>query len=197
MYRYRNMSPAEREAVLAERRARGFPLHAPPHFRGIVGEYLITAACYEHRRIFDTPDTLSYLTDEMLRALDGAGLEFSAWVFLPNHYHILLTAPDLRVVGEVLRIAHSRIATTMNYQQGQPGRKVWYRYSDRFIRSERHHWASFNYIHYNPVKHGYVSRITDWPWVSAHEYMSEQGREWMTRTWRAYPIKDYGKGWDD
>ena len=85
----------------------------------------------------------------------------------------------------------------MNFQQWQKGRKVWYRYSDRLIRSERHHWASVNYIHYNPVKHGYVKKATDWPWVSAHEYLEAHGREWLAQTWTAYPVKDYGKGWDD
>ena len=197
MYDYRKMTPAERQEILRQRRERGFPLHAPPHFRGLAGEYLITAACYEHRHIFAAPDALSYLTNEVLSALIEAGLEYSAWVFLPNHYHVLLTAPDLAIVSETLRIVHSRIATAMNSQQGQRGRKVWYRYSDRLIRNEAHHWASFNYIHYNPVKHGYVKRSTEWPWISAHEYLEERSREWMAHVWKEYPVKDYGRGWDD
>lgn len=32
---------------------------------------------------------------------------------------------------------------------------------------ERH----LNYIHYNPVKHGYVSSPRDWPWSSFHRYV--------------------------
>jgi len=96
-----------------------------------------------------------------------------------------------------LRIVHSRVAAAMNFQQGQKGRKVWYRYSDRIIRNERHHWASVNYVHYNPVKHGYVKKATDWPWVSAHEYLEAHGREWLAQIWTAYPVKDYGKAWDD
>jgi len=55
MYDFRRMTPAERQEILRQRCARGLRLHAPPHFRGVAGEYLITAACYEHRRIFDTP----------------------------------------------------------------------------------------------------------------------------------------------
>jgi putative transposase len=165
MYDFRRMTPAERREILHQRWARGLPLHAAPHFRGVSGEYLITAACYEHRHIFDTPKALSYFTNEVLKA-----------------FH---------------EVVHSRVAAAMNFQQGEKGRKVWYRYSDRLIRSERHHWASVNYVHYNPVKHGYVKKATDWPWVSVHEYLEAHGREWLAQTWTAYSLKDYGQGWDD
>ena len=53
-----------------------------------------------------------------------------------------------------------------------------------------------NYIHYDPVKHGCVKEATDWPWVSAHEYLEEHGREWLAQTWTGAP-KNYGQGWDD
>ncbi len=66
MYEYRKMTPEERKQILHERKERGFPLHAPPHLKGIAGYYLITAACYEHRPIFDTPELLSFLMDEIL-----------------------------------------------------------------------------------------------------------------------------------
>ena len=73
--------------ILRQRRERGLPLHAPPHFRDLAGEYLITAGCYEHRHIFDTLEALSYLT-AVLNAFHAAVLPCDAWVFLPNHYHV-------------------------------------------------------------------------------------------------------------
>jgi len=196
MYDYRKMTPEERQRVLEERRARGFPLHAPPHFRGVSGEYLITAACYEHQPIFQDPGDLSWLVNEALSALAEGDLPYQAWVFLPNHYHILLETKDLSIVSEVLRLLHSRVATSINGRHRQRGRRVWYRFSDRLIRSERHHWASINYLHYNPIKHGYVDRMTVWPWSSIHEYVKEHGKERVLQTWKAHPLGDYGKEWD-
>ena len=32
---------------------------------------------------------------------------------------------------------------------------------------ERH----VDYIHFNPVKHGYVARVADWPYSSFHRYV--------------------------
>ena len=28
-----------------------------------------------------------------------------------------------------------------------------------------------DYIHFNPVKHGHVARVVDWPWSSFHRYV--------------------------
>ena len=196
MYDYRKMTPEEQQCVLQQRRERGFPLHAPPHFRSVSGTYLITSTCYEHRPIFEHPDDLSWLADEALNAFTAANLPHPAWVFLPNHYHVLLETEDLSIVSEVLRLLHSRVATTINGRHHQRGRRVWYRFSDRLIRSERHYFASVNYIHYNPIKHGYVDRMGNWPWSSLHEYMEVQGEEWLGRIWKTYPVKNYGKGWD-
>ncbi len=78
-----------------------------------------------------------------------------------------------------------------------PGRKVFFRVADRAMRSERHFLATLNYVHHNPVRHGYVARWTDWPWSSASEYFSRVGWSEAERRWREYPIGDYGRGWDD
>ena len=196
MYDYRRMTPEERQAVVRERHARGFPWHAPPHFRRVSGDYLITAACFEHRPIFAEPPDLSWFLDETMRAFTEAELPCFAWVFLPNHYHALVHTEDMTILSEAVRLLHSRVATDINGRHSQRGRRVWYRFSDRFIRSERHHWATVNYIHYNPVKHGYVDRMTAWPWSSVHEYVEDRGKDEGLSVWRDYPVGDYGRGWD-
>lgn len=57
---------------------------------------------------------------------------------------------------------------------------------------------AFNYIHYNPVKHGYVSDPYDWPWLSLQLYYEDKGKDWLQEQWQAYkPPHDFGKGWDD
>jgi len=196
MYEYRKLTREQREELIRWRREKGFPLHAPPHLEGFRGEYLITAACYEHRPIFEDPKMLTELTFSVLEALKNSAFSCSAWVFLPNHYHLLITAHDLREWSEFLRRLHSRIAAKVNREQKQPGRRVWYRYSDRFIRGERHHWASVNYLHFNPVKHGYVDRIEDWPWSSWNAYEQMYGAKYMEEVFRSYPLNRYGDKWD-
>jgi putative transposase len=116
---------------------------------------------------------------------------------LPNHYHLLLFAPEQVDVGNALRNVHGRTSYLWNGKDGKRGRKVWYRYADRAMRSERHTHTTLNYIHYNPVKHGYVSSPYDWRESSVHWYLSAFGREWLRDLWRRYPVRDYGKEWDN
>jgi putative transposase len=60
-----------------------------------------------------------------------------------------------------------------------------------------HYHATVNYIHHNPVRHGYVTKWTDWPWSSAHDFLETHGRLEAERLWKTYPLQDFGQGWDD
>ena len=64
------------------------------------------------------------------------------------------------------------------------------------MRSDAHFFATVNYIHNNPVRHGYVEKWQHWPFSSVHRYLEDAGREWIAATWRDYPVRDYGDGWD-
>jgi REP-associated tyrosine transposase len=65
------------------------------------------------------------------------------------------------------------------------------------MRSERHYWATLNYVHHNPVHHGYVEHWTNWRWSSATEYLAQLGVEEAKRIWREYPVRGYGKDGDE
>ena len=47
------------------------------------------------------------------------------------------------------------------------------------------------------MHHGYVRLWPEWPWSSAAEYLEQMGRAEAERVWKEYPIRDYGKQWDD
>ena len=48
---------------------------------------------------------------------------------------------------------------------------IWQRrYWEHTIRDEKDLNHYLNYIHYNPVKHDYVQKVSDWPWSSFHRY---------------------------
>jgi putative transposase len=51
-------------------------------------------------------------------------------------------------------------------------RGVWQRrYWEHLIRDEEDLQRHVDYIHINPVKHGYVKRVADWPYSSFHRYV--------------------------
>ena len=54
-------------------------------------------------------------------------------------------------------------------------REIWQRrFWEHTIRDESDFQRHFDYIHFNPVKHGHVSRCSDWPYSSFHRCV-EQG----------------------
>lgn len=133
----------------------------------------------------------------LLEALSEAELSCAAWVILPNHYHLLVLADSLASVGKAIGRVHGRSSRYANLRDGTAGRQVWYKYSDRKMRSDRHFWATMHYIAYNPVKHGYVDRMNDWLWSSVHEMIERYGSDWVRDLEVAYPLGDYGSAWDE
>jgi putative transposase len=88
-YEYRKLTPKEREAVLRQRRERGYPLHAPPHPFREAGRYLITGVNFEHAHIMDTPDRRTDFEARLMAAMGDIHAEVFGWAILPNHYHAL------------------------------------------------------------------------------------------------------------
>ncbi len=197
MYEYDKLSQEQRNALVEERKMRGFPLHQPPHPVREQTYYLLTVACYEHQHYMTAAARRQQILDLLFEQVVLYGIQMYAWAVLTNHYHLLTRVPVFDALKVVFQRVHGRTAFEWNREENVIGRKVWYRYSDRAIRSERHYNTTLNYIHFNPVKHGLVDSPYDWAWSSVHWYETDRGREWLRDSWRDYPVKDYGKGWDE
>ena len=198
-YEYRKLSQSDREEIVRYRSERGYPLHAPPHpFRG-AGTYLISAANFEHRGIMNLPQRRTEFETRLLNSFKEITEDLVAWVVLPNHYHILAYLQSLDDISVALKYLHGITSREWNIEDNLTGkRRVWYKFADTCIRNDRHLRVAFNYIHYNPVKHGYVSDPRDWPWSSLQMYYDDRGENWLLEQWKAYqPPSDFGKGWDD
>lgn len=119
-----------------------------------------------------------------------------AWSVLPNHWHALIGCLELDLVLKSIGRLHGRKSHQWNGEDGVRGRKCWYCCADRWIRSDRHFYATRNYIHNNPVKHGYVKKWEDWEFSSAVDFLNEVGRDEAGRLWSEYPVLDMGEKWD-
>ena len=197
-YAYRRLTPSERTEVIEERRVRGFPLHSPPHAYDEAGCFLITAACFGHAPIMELPERRTSFQDCLLSALQASNVTVHGWVVLPNHYHILVESMPLALVSTAIKRVHGSTSRDWNAADGLTGRRrVWFRYSDRLIRNDAHYYRALNYVHYNPVKHGYVESPYAWEWSSLPEYLDQRGSEWLRETWRRYMPDSMGRGWDE
>lgn len=106
-----------------------------------------------------------------------APFQIDAWVVLPDHLHCLWTLPDgdadYSGRWRAIKGAFSRSIPIdeprSRSRAGKHERGLWQRrFWEHTIRDERDYAAHFDYIHFNPVKHGWVQTVTDWPYSTFH-----------------------------
>src|SRR5258708_14011000 len=97
MYFYRTLKADQRREAVEYRRLQRRPWHSPPHWV-FVGQrqFIISAACYEHRPVIGSSS--KRMTDFELVLVDACtGLAILyAWCVLLNHDHLLVTTDQLQ-----------------------------------------------------------------------------------------------------
>ena len=158
---------------------------------------MLSGSCYEHRPVVGvTMARMESFSGEIVTLLESHCDRIAAWCLLPNHYHALVHTGQLKALLGALGQLHGRTSRRWNLEENTLGRKVWFNCAETMMKSDRHYWATLNYVHHNPVHHGYETRWQDWPFSSAPAYVAEVGRDVAMKTWKAYPVLEYGKDWD-
>ncbi len=198
-YGWRRLTAEQRRELLAWRQANKQPWHSPPHRPNFDDrQFHVTAACYEHvPHIGRSRERMDAFACDLLDALGESSRKVLAWCLLPNHYHALVETRDVLRLLHDLGQLHGRTSHAWNGEDDARGRRVFFRAVDRTMRTDSHVLATLNYVHHNAVHHGYAARWTEWPWSSAAEYLERTGEAEAERLWRRYPLRAYGKGWDD
>ncbi len=103
-----------------------------------------------------------------------------AVVILPEQLRCIWTLPegddDFSTRWRQIKAAFSRqLPNTERRSQSRLNkgeRGIWRRrFWEHAIRDEADYRHHVDYIHHNPVKHGYVARAADWPFSSFHRYV--------------------------
>ena len=105
---------------------------------------------------------------------------------LPNHLHVIWKLPegDDDFPGRWRRIKSAFSRGLSKERDPAPGRRpgergIWQRrYWEHVITDEDDLSAHIDYIHYNPVKHGLVHTMDDWPHSSWHRWKRETAEPW-------------------
>ncbi len=199
MYEWRKLTTKQCEKLLASRQKNHRPWHSPPHFESDTPQcFHLSAACYEHSPfIGGTSSRMGAFESKLIEVLSGGDRILHAWCLLPNHWHALVRTDALKELVREIGKMHGRASFHWNDEDGARGRTCWHRCADRRIRSDRHFYVAMNYIHHNPVKHGYAERWEQWPFSSAADYLAQVGRDDVLRQWQKYPVLEMGKEWDD
>ena len=104
-----------------------------------------------------------------------------AWVVLADHMHCLWTLPpgdsDFSTRWKEVKALYSRSLPAIEDRSPTRLRRnergIWQRrFWDHTIRDDPDYAAHMDYIHFNPVKHGWVSDVAEWPFSSFHRCLA-------------------------
>ena len=150
------------------------------------GTYFFTVVTYKRRKIFTLPTARTFLRQAVLDVRRQYPFTIDAWVLLPDHLHCIWTLPpgDSDFSGRWGRIkaGFSKQAKELLYDKGLLSRSrmkkrestIWQRrFWEHVIRDERDLRIHMDYIHYNPVKHGLVQQVCDWPYSTFHRLVDK------------------------
>lgn len=143
------------------------------------GSYFFTVNLLEHQQglLVEYVDVLR----EVMRNVKSAHpFHIDAMVILPDHLHALWTLPVddydyptrwmLIKAGFSRRIPAGERRNKSRIMKGERG--IWQRrYWEHLIRDARDYARHVDYVHWNPIKHGLVQRLADWPHSTFHRYV--------------------------
>ncbi|WP_050886933.1 transposase [Bradyrhizobium sp. ORS 285] len=121
-------------------------------------------------------------------ACERLPFETIAICILPDHLHAIWALPeddaDYPMRWSMIKSSFSRGLKTLTQSRSLVTKRekgIWQRrYWEHAIRNETDLERHIDYIHFNPVKHGHVSRVADWPHSSFHRFVE---RGWLAPDW--------------
>ncbi len=120
---------------------------------------------------------VDYVDDlrEVIRSVKAERpFDIDAIVIMPEHLHSIWTLPqgdaDYSIRWREIKTRFSR-----RVPFSQRGNGVWQaRFWEHTLRDQSDMENHIDYIHYNPVKHGYVDNVADWHYSSFHRHVRQR-----------------------
>lgn len=151
------------------------------------GSYFFTVVTERRAAILANDTARDCLRSAIRHCQHGLPFHVDALVILPDHIHAIWSMPPgdcdyskrwgivkrhftqhwLALGGIEQPISESR---KNNRRRGVWQRRFW----EHTLRDERDYQHHFDYLHFNPVKHGLVDKVSNWPYSSFH-YWVKQG----------------------
>ncbi|MFH2219223.1 MAG: transposase [Pseudomonadota bacterium] len=102
-------------------------------------------------------------------------IRISAYCLMPNHYHILLQAPDANL-SRGMRHLNGVYTQRFNRRHFCDGQLFRGRYKSILVSGDTYLLELVRYIHRNPLKAGLAGGLSDYAWSSHRGYLSVSGK---------------------
>jgi len=161
------------------------------------GTFFFTVVTVDRRPLFAEQENVATLREAFRTIRLQRPFRLDAAVVLPDHLHCIWTLPpgdaDFATRWRLIKTWVTKhyalngssgyaaltrpTASGSNVDEMTASKRqqtVWqHRYWEHMLRDETDYRRHVEYIHFNPVKHGYVKGPIDWPYSSFHQHVKE------------------------
>jgi putative transposase len=151
------------------------------------GTYFFTVVTYRRQHLFQHEMARLALNRAIAKTQQNYPFTIEAWVLLPEHLHCIWTLPDgdhdfsirwnliKSLFSKSVKSSFHRADWMSDSKQKHRETTIWQRrFWEHQIRDEEDYNNHFDYIHYNPVKHGWVKELKNWPYSTFHNYVKNE-----------------------
>jgi putative transposase len=140
------------------------------------GRWFFTANLLNRRSGLLTKE-IAALSEATRRTRDRHPFRIDAFVVLPDHVHTIWTLPtddaDFSTRWRLIKVEFSKSIPRTEHlskvRRARGERGIWQRrFWEHLIRDDEDYRRHVEYCYINPVKHGLVRRVCDWPFSSFH-----------------------------
>jgi len=118
-------------------------------------------------------ENYNLLSESFEKVKKATPFDIIAQVILPDHFHIVFDPLNNNPSTLLQRIKMS-FGNSYRIKMKMKGGRIWQnRFWDHIIRDQDDLNNHIDYIHYNPVKHGFAANPADWKYSSVHEYIKQ------------------------
>ena len=170
------------------------------------GTYFFTVVTYNRRNIFQDAHARQTLRQAILQVQGLQPFEILGMVLLPDHCHCIWKMEtdddNFSVRWRMIKQRFTKSWHTYGCQNATVSKSrmkrrecnIWQRrFWEHLIRDQKDFAIHMDYIHYNPVKHGYVRCPHQWEHSSIHSWGKEgiYRRDWMCQCHRDVNSPDF------
>jgi len=148
--------------------------------------YFFTVVTYQRKKLFHLPEAREMLRNAIQSTRAERPFTIDAWVLMPEHLHTIWQMPDddndFSARWAMIKSRFSKQAKLVipsdepqsNSRNKRNECQYWQRrFWEHMIRDDKEYEIYMDYTHYNPVKHGYVNQVKDWPYSTFHRCVKQ------------------------
>jgi len=151
--------------------------------------HFVTSTIVGWLPVFSSVPCCRILADSLAFCQQRKGLRVHAWVIMENHFHAIVSAPEIpAVLADLKKFTARRLLEQIGgegrdwllhlLEEGRARHKtrsrsqVWQEgFHPQAILDDAMMVQKLDYLHHNPVRRGWVASPEHWRYSSAHEWL--------------------------